>query len=108
MGKYFTDSEIDAFLKAYLEKYPDAIARMHFVMNHPFRDNDEQMARYAREVRQIADSLSFFHEYSNSLPEGLLKEVPDRYYHAYYHLQHDVTRRVAEMLGHIGSYEIEE
>ncbi|MGX9177391.1 hypothetical protein [Mesorhizobium sp. BHbdii] len=108
VSKYFTDREIDAFLDAYLEKYPDAIARMHFVMKHPYRDNDQQISRNGWEVRQVADSLAFFHDYANRISGDILKEVPDKYYHAYNRLMYDVTKRVAEMLGPIGSYEIDD
>ena len=106
MGKYFSEEQIDEFLRAYTTKYPDAIDRMHFVMKHPFRDHDEENARKWRELLEVAPTLSFFSEYNESLTKG----DPNRRskFEAYYHLSHDITQRVADMLGPIGSYEIEE
>lgn len=108
MGKYFTDEQIDVFLMAYLERYPDAIERMHFVMKHPFRDNDLLISRSWDEIVEIAMSMDFFHEYARNLHEEYMRRQSGPYYHSYSHIIHDVARRVADMLGPIGSYEIEE
>lgn len=106
MGKYFTDEQIDAFLKAYVEKYPDAIERMHFVMQHPFRDNDEMMSRTTREIVEIAKEMQFFHEYADQRAKKL--QDPNQYSTAMHHLDRDVSRRVAGMLGPTGTYKVEE
>jgi hypothetical protein len=92
----FTDEQIDAFLEAYVGKYSAAIERMHFVMRHPFRDNDEQITRGAREISEIAQTLEFFKDYADREPSAL------------HHLRRDVARRVAGMLGPIGTYKTED
>lgn len=106
MGKYFTDEQINKFIKAHLEKFPDAIERMHFVMKHPFRKNDEETSRNFREISETAKTLEFYHEYARNLPEEYTKRVPDPYYYSFFHIHRDVITRVAAMLGPIGSYEI--
>jgi hypothetical protein len=97
MGKYFSDEQLDEFFKLWLETYPDAIDRAHFIMKHPFRDNDEAMTRNRREVWGVARNLEFF-----------LKYKKDNEARALHHIHHDVFTRVADMLGPIGSYDIEE
>ncbi|RUW87204.1 MAG: hypothetical protein E5W64_11930 [Mesorhizobium sp.] len=92
----------------HLTKYPDAVERMHFVMKHPFRDNDEQMSRTRREILDTAKHLAFFHAHAQEIPKDRLAKVADPYYHARHDILSDVIAHVAAMLGPIGSYEIEE
>lgn len=95
MEKFYTDDQIDKFIKAYVEKYPDAIDRMKFIMLHPFRDNNDRISKISREINEIASSVDFLK--IDSLDND-----------AIHLLKRDVAARVAQMLGPIGSYEIEE
>lgn len=108
VGKYFTDDQVNEFLRIHLERYPDAIQRMHFVMRHPYRNNDERTSQNIREVNSTAKSLEFYHDYARNLPEEYIKRVADPYYYAFFHIHRDVVTRVAAILGPIGTYEIEE
>ncbi|AZO29652.1 hypothetical protein [Mesorhizobium sp. M1B.F.Ca.ET.045.04.1.1] len=104
----FSDSQLKEFMRLHLTKYPDAIERMHFVMKHPFRDNDEQISRNTREILDTAQHLAFFHAHAQRMPKDRLVKVTDPYYHARYDIQSDVIAYVAAMLGPIGSYGVEE
>ncbi|WP_395775071.1 hypothetical protein [Agrobacterium pusense] len=60
--RYFTDEQIDEFLAAYLERYPDALDRIIHVMQNPFDDNDELIARTRKEMWVIVPTLDFYIE----------------------------------------------
>ncbi len=91
MGKHFSEQEIDSFLDLYLAKYPDALQRMQFVMQHPFRDNKALIYRNQSEIREISTLLEFFSKYAETGPNAV------------HHLTRDVLGRVADGLGPIGS-----
>jgi len=104
----FSDAQIKEFMRLHLTKYPDAVERMHFVMKHPFRDNHDEIYRNRREMRDTAKQLAFFHAHAKAIPKERLVHGTDGYYHANYDISADVIAYVANMLGPIGSYEIEE
>ncbi|MGX9144877.1 hypothetical protein [Mesorhizobium sp. 128a] len=81
------DDQIEAFLKAYLARFPDALGRMEYVMLHPFDDNDEWMSRNFREIYEVPQSMEFFTTYAQSEPSAI------------HHLVRDVARRVSDGLG---------
>lgn len=97
MDKYFSDEEVELFIEAWLNEYPDAIERAHFIMQHPFRDLSSEMGRQQLEMNSIAQKLDYFKE-ALSAADGL----------GFHRLHSDVIDRVTSMLGPIGSYEIYE
>jgi hypothetical protein len=95
MGKHFSEQEIDSFLDLYLSKYPDALQRMQLVMEHPFRDNKALINRNLSEIREVSTLLEFFNKYAETEPNAI------------HHLTRDVSGRVADGLGPIGSRRVE-
>ncbi len=95
---------MESLLAEYLKEHPDALERMHFVMQHPFRDNDEAMSRTRREFRRVAERMEFFQEYiaRNPYDSTILINNPP----PISKLHRDFFHYVAAMLGPIGSYEI--
>lgn len=70
--RYFTDEQIDEFLAAYLKRYPDALDRIIHVMQNPFDDNDELIARTQQEMCVIVPTLDFYIE--------MKKDDEEKYY----------------------------
>lgn len=58
----FTDEQIDEFLAAYLKQYPDALDRIIHVMQNPFDDNDELIARTQQEMWKVVPNLDFYRD----------------------------------------------
>ncbi|WP_112416069.1 hypothetical protein [Agrobacterium pusense] len=70
--RYFTDEQIDEFLAAYLKRYPDALDRIIHVMQNPFDDNDELIAKTQQEMCVIVSTLDFYIE--------MKKDDEEKYY----------------------------
>lgn len=104
MSGTFSEQDIESLLSEYLKEHPDAVERMHFVMQHPYRDNYEIMDRNTREFRRVAERMAFFQEYIARNPYDpsiLLNNPPPMFL-----LEMDFVNYVAALLGPIGSYEI--
>lgn len=96
---------MQSLLAEYLKEHPDALERMHFVMLHPFRDDDDdEMSRSAREIHHVAKRMKFFQDYvaRNPYDSTILINNPTPRSKLYL----DFVHYVAALLGPIGSYEI--
>jgi hypothetical protein len=86
MKKHFSNEEIESFMKLHAERYPDAVQRMQFVMQHPFEDNKKNTSRTLREIGETARLLEFFNRYTEVEPDAL------------HYLTREVLGRVADGL----------
>lgn len=92
----YPDADIERLIKRLEEVFPGSIERMHFVMRHPFRDNDKSMAQSRRDLIQVAkETEPFKSTLANDASQLLI-------------ISQQVASRVADMLGPIVSYKIEE
>jgi len=92
----YPDADIERLIQRLEEVFPGSLERMHSVMRHPFRDNDKSMAESRRDLIQVArETEPFKSALANDASQLLI-------------ISQQVVSRVADMLGPIGSYDVEE
>ncbi|RWN48983.1 MAG: hypothetical protein EOS03_00540 [Mesorhizobium sp.] len=95
--QYFTKDQIDLFIEAFLAKYPNAIKRMKTMMNDERGDFKELYGTHFNEMLDVAEGMELYHNYAKSIPQKYLSRLSDPYYHAAYHLSHDLSMRVRDL-----------
>jgi hypothetical protein len=73
MGRYFTEGQLDEFMAAYVAKYPAAVERWYYMMDHQSENPGEITATNTRQIIDVAKTMPFFIEHAAHLQKEMLK-----------------------------------